>query len=139
MDSELDTRLTERIGEFGQAVTDLTVNIVRDGNFAAEKKRSSLPRLFLFRSGRHLELTSLPFVLFFIHLSKYLTKCECRIIHSAFIIVATGDDLMADDDTFSEWVSTNAERVSHELTDATFEHDTQASTGATTGDWFVLL
>jgi hypothetical protein len=25
----------------------------------------------------------------------------------------------------------------HTLTDATFEHDTQASTGSTTGDWFV--
>ena len=24
-----------------------------------------------------------------------------------------------------------------QLTDATFEHDTQASTGSTTGDWFV--
>ena len=24
-----------------------------------------------------------------------------------------------------------------QLTDATFEHDTQASTGGTTGDWFV--
>ena len=26
-----------------------------------------------------------------------------------------------------------------ELTDANFEHDTQASTGATTGDWFVAF
>jgi len=26
-----------------------------------------------------------------------------------------------------------------ELTDATFEHDTQASTGMTTGDWFVMF
>lgn len=26
-----------------------------------------------------------------------------------------------------------------ELTDATFEHDTQASTGGTTGDWFVMF
>ena len=26
-----------------------------------------------------------------------------------------------------------------ELTDDNFEHDTQASSGATTGDWFILL
>lgn len=26
-----------------------------------------------------------------------------------------------------------------ELTDANFEHDTQAVTGATTGDWFILF
>jgi hypothetical protein len=25
------------------------------------------------------------------------------------------------------------------LDDSNFEHDTQASTGATTGDWFVML
>lgn len=33
----------------------------------------------------------------------------------------------------------NKEPVSKELTDDTFEHLTQAATGATTGDWFVML
>lgn len=33
----------------------------------------------------------------------------------------------------------NKEPVVKELTDETFEHLTQASTGATTGDWFVML
>ncbi|XP_014234790.1 uncharacterized protein LOC106657677 [Trichogramma pretiosum] len=37
--------------------------------------------------------------------------------------------------TFSE----NKEPVVKELTDDTFEHLTQASTGATTGDWFVMF
>lgn len=33
----------------------------------------------------------------------------------------------------------NKEPNVKELTDETFEHLTQASTGATTGDWFVML
>lgn len=33
----------------------------------------------------------------------------------------------------------NRQSAVHELTDENFEHLTQASTGATTGDWFVLL
>lgn len=33
----------------------------------------------------------------------------------------------------------NKEPISKELTDDTFEHLTQAATGATTGDWFVML
>lgn len=33
----------------------------------------------------------------------------------------------------------NKEPTVKELTDDTFEHLTQASSGATTGDWFVML
>ena len=33
----------------------------------------------------------------------------------------------------------NKEPIVKELTDDTFEHLTQASSGATTGDWFVML
>lgn len=33
----------------------------------------------------------------------------------------------------------NKEPVVRELTDANFEHLTQASSGATTGDWFVMF
>lgn len=33
----------------------------------------------------------------------------------------------------------NPEPIVRELSDATFEHLTQAATGATTGDWFVFL
>jgi hypothetical protein len=39
----------------------------------------------------------------------------------------------------NEWLESNRDRLTHDLTDATFEHDTQAASGATTGDWFVLL
>ncbi|KAK9871296.1 hypothetical protein WA026_011565 [Henosepilachna vigintioctopunctata] len=35
--------------------------------------------------------------------------------------------------------SFNKEPISKELTDETFEHLTQAATGATTGDWFVMF
>ena len=37
------------------------------------------------------------------------------------------------------WVEATLDKKTHILTDGTFEHDTQASTGATTGDWFVLF
>ena len=37
------------------------------------------------------------------------------------------------------WMELNHDVSTKILTDATFEHDTQASTGATTGDWFVML
>lgn len=35
--------------------------------------------------------------------------------------------------------TSNKEPVVKELTDDTFEHLTQAASGATTGDWFVML
>ena len=38
-----------------------------------------------------------------------------------------------------QWVETYNEKKTVDLSDSNFEHDTQASTGATTGDWFVLL
>ena len=38
-----------------------------------------------------------------------------------------------------EWVENYRERKTYELNDASFEHDTQASSGATTGDWLVIL
>lgn len=44
----------------------------------------------------------------------------------------TEDDIMQ---TFGD----NREPVVKELSDVNFEHLTQASTGATTGDWFVFL
>ena len=33
--------------------------------------------------------------------------------------------------------ASHSPKTAVELTDLTFEHDTQASTGGTTGDWFV--
>lgn len=38
-----------------------------------------------------------------------------------------------------EWVVESHELLSTELKDETFEHLTQASSGATTGDWLVVL
>lgn len=38
-----------------------------------------------------------------------------------------------------EWLEMYKDKKSVDLSDSNFEHDTQASTGATTGDWFVLL
>ena len=37
------------------------------------------------------------------------------------------------------WIEETTEKKTFRLTDSTFEHDTQAGTGATTGDWFVML
>ena len=42
-------------------------------------------------------------------------------------------------DAFAEFVTTNREPRVVALNDASFEHLTQASTGATTGDWLVML
>ncbi len=38
-----------------------------------------------------------------------------------------------------EWIENYREKRTHELNEASFEHDTQASSGATTGDWLVML
>lgn len=42
-------------------------------------------------------------------------------------------------DEITQTLVDNQEPVVKELSDYTFEHLTQASTGATTGDWFVML
>ena len=39
----------------------------------------------------------------------------------------------------SMWFSDSQESAVQDLTDDSFEHDTQAASGATTGDWLVLL
>ena len=49
--------------------------------------------------------------------------------------LSTVDDVQE----FSEWVETSRDIATKDLFDDSFEHLTQASTGATTGDWFVLL
>ncbi|KAG8315524.1 hypothetical protein J6590_069335 [Homalodisca vitripennis] len=44
-----------------------------------------------------------------------------------------------DEDLLLHTIVENQEPVVRELSDDTFEHLTQASSGATTGDWFVML
>ena len=46
---------------------------------------------------------------------------------------------MAEDSDFEDWVELALNEGTKTLTDDTFEHLTQAATGATTGDWFVVL
>jgi len=38
-----------------------------------------------------------------------------------------------------EWFGEVRERLTRTLNDKSFEHDTQSSTGSTTGDWFILF
>lgn len=38
-----------------------------------------------------------------------------------------------------EWIQQATNQVTHKLDDSSFEHLTQAATGATTGDWLVAL
>uniref|UniRef100_A0A0A9YCS3 Thioredoxin domain-containing protein n=1 Tax=Lygus hesperus TaxID=30085 RepID=A0A0A9YCS3_LYGHE len=47
-----------------------------------------------------------------------------------------GDD---NEDAMAHFLTDNKEPVVKELTDETFEHLTQSSSGATTGDWFVMF
>jgi len=49
--------------------------------------------------------------------------------------LASEDDLPA----FVEWLEGGARVITRDLFDGDFEHLTQASSGATTGDWFVYL
>jgi len=42
-------------------------------------------------------------------------------------------------DSIQEWFGEVRERVTRDLDDKSFEHDTQAATGSTTGDWFILF
>lgn len=48
-------------------------------------------------------------------------------------------DISVSPDTLLMHLTENEEPVVKELTDATFEHLTQAATGATTGDWLVFF
>jgi len=52
--------------------------------------------------------------------------------------VASHTGLLEDEDIMTTFTENKAPTVK-ELTDDTFEHLTQASTGATTGDWFIML
>ena len=42
-------------------------------------------------------------------------------------------------DSVQEWFGETRARLTRSLDDRSFEHDTQAATGATTGDWLILL
>ena len=42
-------------------------------------------------------------------------------------------------DDIGQWVAANLQSEVSQLTDETFEHLTQASTGSTTGDWLIWL
>ncbi|CAF1001550.1 unnamed protein product [Adineta steineri] len=48
-------------------------------------------------------------------------------------------DSLSNVDSIHEWFGEVRQRLTHTLDDKTFEHDTQASTGSTTGDWFILF
>ncbi|CAF1157743.1 unnamed protein product, partial [Didymodactylos carnosus] len=42
-------------------------------------------------------------------------------------------------ESVNEWLFESRERLTRTLDDKSFEHDTQASTGSTTGDWLILF
>ncbi|XP_066989793.1 thioredoxin domain-containing protein [Macrobrachium rosenbergii] len=65
-------------------------------------------------------------------------------LDNAIVFVRSGVPLLytgpADNDELMlHQIVTNLESVVHYLNDDNFEHDTQASTGATTGDWLVMF
>jgi len=55
-----------------------------------------------------------------------------------FHVASSSTGPLEDEDIITTFTENKAPTVK-ELTDDTFEHLTQASTGATTGDWFVML
>ncbi|CAF2126379.1 unnamed protein product [Rotaria magnacalcarata] len=58
-------------------------------------------------------------------------------LRNGFPVIYSG--LLSNMDSLQEWLSEARERLTHVLDDKSFEHDTQASTGSTTGDWFILF
>jgi hypothetical protein len=89
----------------------------------------NLPKLCLFRDG-------LPII--------YSGRCQhknvCHVDDDVcHVVVVLQLDTLSDVDRIEEWLSETRERLTHSLDDRTFEHDTQAATGSTTGDWFVVL
>lgn len=55
------------------------------------------------------------------------------ILHLFYILDAVNDEFLID------MLLNNRDPIVKELNDNSFEHLTQASTGATTGDWFIKL
>jgi len=72
--------------------------------------------------------------------TRYTPMCWCR---TAFVFTCLPNGSVADDeftpDTIVDWVEEAKQTPLPELTDETFEHLTQASTGSTTGDWLIML
>ncbi|CAF2643915.1 unnamed protein product [Rotaria sp. Silwood2] len=56
---------------------------------------------------------------------------------NGFPVIYSG--LLSNMDTIQEWFGEVREQLTRVLDDKTFEHDTQATTGSTTGDWFILF
>ncbi|CAF1496865.1 unnamed protein product [Adineta ricciae] len=54
---------------------------------------------------------------------------------NGFPIIYSGENV----DSIQEWLGEARQRLTHTLDDRTFEHDTQATSGSTTGDWFILF
>jgi len=55
--------------------------------------------------------------------------------HAVVLMPASSLDV----DEVTSWFDDNRQSFTLTLSDDSFEHETQASTGATTGDWFVRL
>lgn len=57
--------------------------------------------------------------------------------HENFVVY--GNDMILNAESLFNWIEETVDKKTRRLSDSSFEHDTQASTGSTTGDWFVLL
>ena len=55
------------------------------------------------------------------------------------IVILIAGNIITESDVLEEWLALALNEGTKTLTDDTFEHLTQAATGATTGDWFVVL
>ncbi|CAF1192284.1 unnamed protein product [Rotaria sordida] len=71
------------------------------------------------------------------HFNIYGSFPQICFFRNGFPIIYSGS--LSNMDTIQEWFSEVREQLTHVLHDKTFEHDTQAATGSTTGDWFILF
>ena len=102
----------------------IDVYTTRDENVHKKYGIKQFPRIMLFRSGAHVQYQG--------------SNSQVKLITSFIlrIIIFEGP---VEKDGLLNWLTESIEKVSMELDDTSFEHLTQASTGSTTGDWFILL
>lgn len=85
---------------------------------------AGLPKLIFFRDGFPMIYSG----------RRANAAFTVALLHDAF-----SPGALSDADSVHEWLSEVRPRLTHTLNDKSFEHDTQATSGSTTGDWFVLL
>ncbi len=101
----------------------ISINAVVSNSFVKKYSILKFPQFFFFRKGNFVQYKGLYANIAFLNCFYF----DC------YILGELSSKRMFD------WIEKTMYKKTFILTDNTFEHDTQASTGATTGSWFVLF